>query len=88
MTRPNLFSFIFFLLMINGNNECPQYGIKLAGPFRFDITGAECSCCHCWLSVVGVVIFVVVLVVVVVVIVVVVICKSKVNPSPRPKTGS
>ena len=29
--------------MINGNNECPQYRINLASPFRFDIEGAECS---------------------------------------------
>ena len=28
--------------MINGNNKCPQYGIDLASPFRFDIMGAEC----------------------------------------------
>ena len=27
---------------MTGNNECPQYEINLAGPFRFDITGAEC----------------------------------------------
>ena len=27
---------------MNGNNECPQYGINLASPFRFDIKGAEC----------------------------------------------
>ena len=28
--------------MINVNNKCPQYGIDLAGTFRFDIMGAEC----------------------------------------------
>ena len=27
---------------MNVNNKCPQYGINLVGPFRFDITGAEC----------------------------------------------
>ena len=42
MTRPNFFSFIFFLLLMNGNNKCPQYRINLVSPFRFDITGAEC----------------------------------------------
>ena len=27
---------------MNGNNKCPQYRINIAGPFRFDIKGAEC----------------------------------------------
>ena len=29
--------------MMNGNKKCPQYGIKLASPFRFDIKGFECN---------------------------------------------
>ena len=29
---------------MNGNNECPQYWINLASPFRFDTEGAECRC--------------------------------------------